>query len=101
MENEPDIVTQEMVDGARLIYKATEKAYDDLRTQLRKQKADERAKKSKAALPLTCNHGKLVKVDNIGPHSSGYYFHVVADGNGGWRPARDGTNYCDNWPGKK
>ena len=70
-------VTQELVDAAKLLY-------EDLATQLNRQQNEERRSNSKAALPETCNHGKLVKIDNIGPHSSGYYYHVVEDGNGGW-----------------
>jgi hypothetical protein len=93
-------VTQEMVDAAKIVRDAADKAWKDLDTQLYRQKEAEHARKSRAALPQTCNHGKLVKVDNIGPHSSGYYYHVVEDGNGGWKPANDGTNYCDNWPNK-
>ena len=95
-----EVLTQEMVDGAELVYLSAKKVYDDLKLNLYRQKQIEHAKKSKAALPETCNHGKLVKVDNIGPHSSGYYYHVVEDGNGGWKNANDGTNYCDDWPNK-
>ena len=86
-------VTQELVDAAK-------KLYEDLATQLIRQQNEERRSNSRARLPETCNHGKLVKVDDIGPYSSGYYYHVVEDGKGGWKNANDGTNYCDNWPNK-
>lgn len=74
---------------------------NELSNRLLRQRNKEYAEKSRAREPETCNHGKLVKVDDIGPMSSGYYYHVVDDGKGGWTHANDGTNYCDNWPGKK
>ena len=87
-------ITQEMVDEAK-------KNYQDLQAQLYRQQDNERRAESRAREPEVCNHGKLVKVDDVGYMSSGYYYHVVEDGKGGWKSANDGTNYCDDWPGKE
>lgn len=78
-----------------------QKYANDLQNKLIQKRNKEHAEKSRAREPEVCNHGKLVKVDDIGAMSSGYYYHVIADGEGGWKPANDGTNYCDDWPGKK
>jgi len=71
-----------------------------LESEIWREKDNKHREESKAREPQVCNHGKLVKVDDIGPMSSGYYYHVMADGKGGWKPANDGTNYCDDWPNK-
>ena len=49
------VVTQEMIDGAELVYESAKKTLGELEAKFSRQKAAEHAAKSRAALPQMCN----------------------------------------------